>query len=122
MKHKKLIITLSSICLFLLIVVCIYFLGYKTTIKRGYKDFYNQTEVAFDIPGLDTNYVPQAIAYNDEHKIFVIAGYDSEDEPSYLYILNEEGKMINKVTIKSDENTYYTVVEFDMEGFNLRYK
>ncbi len=108
MKNKKLIIILSSICLFILIILGIYFLGYKTTIKRGYKEFYNQSREMFEIPGLDTNYVPQAIAYNEKNEIFVIAGYDSEDEPSYLYILDKSGKVINKVTIKTDEDTYYT--------------
>ena len=108
MKNKKIILTLSIVLGFILLILGIYFLGYKTTIKRSYKEFYNQTEAVFDIPGLDTNYVPQAIAYNEAHKIFVVAGYDSEDEPSYLYILDETGKLIKKVTIKSDEKTFYT--------------
>lgn len=108
MKHKKLISTFICICLFILIIVGIYFLGYKTTIKRGYKEFYNKSTEKFDIPGLNTNYVPQAISYNEKYKIFIIAGYDSLDEPSYLYILDENGKEIKKVAIKTDQNTYYT--------------
>ncbi len=108
MKNKKLLIILSSIVLFILIIVGIYFLGYKTTVKRGYKDFYNQSIALFEIPGLDTNYVPQAIAYNEENNVFLIAGYDSEDEPSYLYVLDENGKEIKKVAIKTDDDTYYT--------------
>lgn len=118
MKHKKLIIIISSICMFFVVLLCIYFFGYKTTVKRGYKEFYNNTEVFCKIPGLKTNYVPQAISYNEAHQIFVIAGYDSEDEPSYVYILDKQGKELKKVKIKLDENKYYTghaggVISFD---------
>ena len=115
MKYKKLIITLSSICsLFLIIIcgilliICGYFFGYKTTVKRGYKEFYKSTEVFCKIPGLDTNYVPQAIAYNDVYEFFIIAGYDSEGEPSNLYILNKNGKELKKVSIKLENDSLYT--------------
>lgn len=108
MKYKKLIIISSSVCFFILILVCCFFFGYKTTVKRSYKEFYNSSEALYEIPGLDTNYVPQAIAYNEKYEFFVVAGYDTEDEPSYLYILNKQGKVLNKVTVKSDENTVYT--------------
>ena len=107
MKHKKLIIILSSICLFFLIVLCGYFFGYKTTVKRGYKEFYNSTESLFKIPGLDTNYVPQAISYNDAYEFFVVAGYDSEDEPSYIYLLDKTGKEVKKVSIKLEDGSFY---------------
>ena len=108
MKNKKLLIILSSIGLFILIIVGIYFLGYKTTVKRGYKEFYNQSISLFEIPGLDTNYIPQAIAYNEANNVFIVAGYDSKDEPSYLYVLDENGKELKKVAIKTDDDTYYT--------------
>lgn len=122
MKKKITIISISSILttilLILLILLSIYFFGYKTTVKRGYKDFYKASEVFCKIPGLNTNYVPQAITYNEKHEIFIIAGYDSKDEPSYLYILNKEGSIIKQVSIKTKEDKYYTghaggVISFD---------
>lgn len=111
MKHKKLIITLSVLggtllTIILAVVTCISL--YKTSIKRDYKDFHSKSEVFTNMPGLDNNFVPQGIAYNETHNLFIVVGYDPDKNPSTLYIINEEGQMIKGLNVKLENGKFYT--------------
>lgn len=92
----------------LIIIVTIFTLtSCKKNIKRAYKDFGIISSEYCDIPGLDTNFVPQGIAYSENYKLILVAGYNSNETPSPIYVLDEKGNMLKKITFKLENGKDY---------------
>ena len=105
---KKILNILLIILVSLITIALIFIMIYKKNLKRSYKDFVNISETFCLIPGLDTEFVPQGISYNEKHNLILVTGYNTDKTASPLFILDTNGKLTKKVTMKTLENKDYT--------------
>lgn len=105
---KKILNILLIILVSLITIALIFIMIYKKNLKQSYKDFVNISETFCLIPGLDTEFVPQGISYNEKHNLILVTGYNTDKTASPLFILDTNGKLTKKVTMKTLENTDYT--------------
>ncbi len=69
------------------------------------RDFYNNSEAGFIIPGLKEGFVPQGIFYEEEHDIFLLSGYYKEKtQPSRVILVDGDGKFIKSVGCEGKKN------------------
>lgn len=62
------------------------------------KDFYDNSEDGFIIPGLYEGFIPQGIFYEEEHDIFLISGYYKDKvQPSRVIVVDGEGNFVKSV-------------------------
>lgn len=105
---KKILNILLIILVSLITIALIFIMIYKKNLKRSYKDFVNISETFCLIPGLDTEFVPQGISYNEKHNLILVVGYNSDKTPSPIFLLDTNGNIKKKITIKNTENKDYT--------------
>ena len=105
---KKILNILLIILVSLITIALIFIMIYKNNLKRSYKDFVNISETFCLIPGLDTEFVPQGISYNEKHNLILVVGYNSDKTPSPIFLLDINGNIKKKITIKNTENKDYT--------------
>lgn len=69
------------------------------------RDFNENSEAAFIIPGLKEGVVPQGIFYEEENDIFLISGYYKEkSQPSRIILVDGEGNFIKSVGCHGKKN------------------
>ena len=69
------------------------------------RDFYNNSEAAFIIPGLKEGFIPQGLFYEEEHDIFLISGYyKDKTQPSRIIVVDGEGNFIKSVGCQGKKN------------------
>lgn len=62
------------------------------------RDFYENSEEGFIIPGLKEGFIPQGIFYEEENGIFLISGYyKSKAQPSRVIVVDSEGNFVKSV-------------------------
>ena len=98
---KGLKITLSiigalvfSVSLFLVIWFC----------GKTHKDFYAYASQEFAIPGLEDNFTPQGLTYNEANNVYVASGYLSDGGASRVYVI--DGEDVKYFTLKVDGSDY----------------
>jgi len=97
---KITIIIVSSILILFFAFISVYYFW------PWNKTFFDNSTKEFEIPGLDTNFVPQGMTKIDGTEKYIISGYMSDNSPSRFYIIGEDGKMENFFTLKYDELDY----------------
>lgn len=103
-KKTKISLIVTSCVLAIIFVTCmIYYFG------ASFKNFYAIAEADFNIPGLDTKFVPQGLDYNISTKKYVVSGYMSNEDSSRFYI-------VDKQTNKTDKYFTLTVNGEDYKG------
>ena len=112
MKSKKILLLTTILILSLSLISC------KRNISRAYKDFSSVSKEYCNIPGLDTKFVPQGITYNELHQVILVVGYNSDDTPSPIYVLDKNGKEIKKITFKLESGKDYTGHAGGIVSFN----
>ena len=107
--------TLIALTVFLVIIL-VAVLGFKLYDYIGAAEFYNNSEVVFNTPGVnDSNFVPQGMTYDEASKTYFFTGYMGkpilgelgDDIASRVYTRNENGE-VDFVRLYVDENTLYT--------------
>ncbi len=62
------------------------------------RDFYENSEEGFIIPGLKEGFIPQGIFYEAENDIFLISGYyKGKAQPSRVIVVDGEGNFVKSV-------------------------
>lgn len=105
---KKILNILLIILVSIITIALIFIMIYKKNLKRSYKDFVNISEVFCKTPGLDTEFVPQGISYNEKHNLIVIVGYNSDKTSSPIFLIDTNGNIKKKITIKLESGKDYT--------------
>lgn len=78
-----------------------YFGGSTGELKKAKKEF--------DIPGLDSGFVPQGITYLSCYKKFLLSGYMQDHSPSRVYVVDKEsGKTEKYITLKLASGKMYS--------------
>ena len=75
----------------LLILILVIILGLQMGVTLKYWDFFRNSDRLYMIPGLNDNYVPQGYDYLEDHGLYLMCGYMSDDTPSRVYIRDEKG-------------------------------
>lgn len=71
------------------------------------RDFYENSEEDFIIPGLKEGFVPQGIFYEAENDIFLLSGYyKGKAQPSRVIVVDGEGNFIKSVGCISKKGNY----------------
>ena len=63
------------------------------------KDFFDNANQEFKIPGLDTKFVPQGFTKIEGYNKYLISGYMSNGEPSRFYVIDCETKSVDNYFI-----------------------
>lgn len=72
-----------------------------------HKNFFNNADEEFEIPGLDTSFCPQGMTELPEHNRYIISGYMDDGSPSRYYVIDSETKEVEKcVTLTIDGKDY----------------
>ena len=108
MKEKKALkITLKVLGILLGFIILV--LG---IIKVGeriiFKDFYDNASKEFKMPGTADGLVQQGITYLGDKEVFLVAGYMADGSASMVYVLDKDGDVINKVSLKNENGSDYT--------------
>lgn len=130
---KALKITLSVVSILLTLIICVigvYFFW------PWHKDFFNNADAEFDIPGLDTEFCPQGMTELKGYNKYLISGYMDDGSPSRFYVIDSETKKIDKYFtlningkkynghaggVTSYNSTIWTVSQEEGEGYALRF-
>lgn len=105
-KGLKVLITIVAVLVGLIAVIL---LGFRAYMMLPVMSYYNASEKAFLIPGLDENFVPQGFFYDEENSRFLVSGYSSEKDPSPVYILDaQSGEIIGKVALHKTNGDKFT--------------
>lgn len=97
---------LVVLAVFLAIVIVVV-LGVKLYDYVLAYDFYQNSEVAFKMPGVNnSNFVPQGMDYDEENKVFLFTGYMSDDTASRVYVRHEDGTLTYTELIYGDGRAY----------------
>ena len=89
MKAKRIVKgILVGLLIFVLAVLLILQIG--VTVK--YWDYFSYSDRLYFVPGINDNYVPQGYDYLQDHNLYLMCGYMSDDTPSRVYIQDEKGK------------------------------
>jgi len=101
-KVIKIIISTISILLVLLILaVSVYFFW------PWHKDFFNNADEEFKIPGLDTDFCPQGMCRLDAYNKYIISGYMNDGSPSRFYVIDAETNAIEYYFILNIDGSLY---------------
>lgn len=131
-KGWKITISITaSVLALLLIAISIYFWW------PWNRDFYNIVSKEFDIPGLDTSFVPQGMTRVESTNEYIIGGHMSDNGPSRYYVIDGETKQVKKYFtldlngkafdghaggVASAGDTIWTVSPIEGTGYCFRFK
>lgn len=101
-KGMKALIIIGCIFACIFVAAMVYYFG------ASYPEFDKISTQAFAIPGLETKFTPQGLAYDETNNKFLVCGYMSDGAPSRIYIVDEEiGKTEKYITLLTAENSDY---------------
>ena len=112
------IIVLVLMGLFIAIVAAI-----NIYVNTTYATFYDQAEKQFEIPGINSGFIPQDLDYLDSEDIWFFSGYMNDGSPSPLYkrtndaTNNVTNNVTNNPTNNAETNTTesaYTVTKIQL--------
>lgn len=108
-SKRPLWVKLTIIILSVLLGLSILLGGFIGYFKLSVKEYYDNSERAFEIPGLSTSFVPQGFCYAEKDDLFLAGGYMTDKTASTIYAINKDsGKTLKSVSLYKDENTPYT--------------
>lgn len=99
---KITLIIVASLLLLILIFAGVYYLW------PWNRDFFNESNVEFNIPGLNTNFCPQGFTKIEGQNKYLISGYMSDNTPSRIYLINgDDGNVEKYFTLKDGAGGNY---------------
>lgn len=101
-KTKISLIAVCSVIAILFVAAMIYYFG------ASYPQFNAIAQQEFAIPGLETDFSPQGLTYNQTHEIFLVSGYMSKDGPSRIYLIKKGESQASKyITLTINNENYH---------------
>lgn len=101
---RRIVIALISI----VAVIAIVFLGFIGYVMLPVSSYYSASEAAFEIPGLDGDFVPQNVCYDAARDSFILSGYSATDEASPIYIVDRKTGDFDEVRLKKEDGSDFT--------------
>ena len=103
-KRRGLIASLVS----LILLIGLILLGGRLYFRLPVRDYYAASEPAFAIPGLTEGFVPQGLAYDAAHDVYLVGGYMKDGRPSPIYAVNRSDGAVTKSELTADANKPFT--------------
>ncbi len=97
-KLEKAMKVLKIVMLSILIFVGVLYYGIQIWFKVPVTAYYNASTQAFEIPGLNDNFVPQGFCYDEKETQYLMSGYDSTGAASSIYVINDEKDEVKVAT------------------------
>ncbi|MBE5738564.1 MAG: hypothetical protein E7354_02420 [Clostridiales bacterium] len=98
---KITLIAVSSVLVCIMAFLSIYYLW------PWNKDFFDKASKEFNIPGLETDFVPQGMSHLSGDDDYLVSGYMSKGGPSRIYQVDgESGEVVKYITLKCEEEDY----------------
>ncbi len=91
----------------LLGIVLLFLIGLKVGEKLRYLGYYKDAQKEFKTPGISDNLVQQGMVYVEEKDVFLVCGYMSDNTPSRVYVLSEEGKVLSSTKLLHADGSDY---------------
>lgn len=98
---KVVSIVILSIITFLLIAV----VGIRAYFNLPLSNYFSASEQAFKIPGINDNFVPQGLCYDEERKQFLVSGYFSDKTASAVYTVDKESGKAKQVRLGYEDGS-----------------
>lgn len=76
----------------ILAAVVVIVLGTALGLQMLYAGFYQNATRGFAIPGLETGFVPQGLAYNEDAGVFLMSGYIHPQGNAEIYVIRPSGE------------------------------
>ena len=109
---EKAMKVIKIVMLSILILAGLAYYGVRIWFKVPMSSYYNASVQAFEIPGLNDNFVPQGFCYDAEETQYLISGYDSTGKASSIYIVNDEKDEVKvptkRVALAKDNGEKFT--------------
>lgn len=102
MENKKKNVVLITICT-ILIIIALLLLGIRLYFRIPVKNYYNNSEKAFKIPGLNDGMVPQGLDYIEDEDLYLIGGYQKDGSPSRIYLVEKSTGNKKGYVVLADE-------------------
>ena len=97
---------LIGIAIFLAIIL-VAVLGFKLYDYIVAYDFYQNSEVAFETPGVrNSAFVPQGMEYVESDKVFLFTGFMNDGKNSRVYVRHEDGTLTHTGLMWPDGSAY----------------
>ena len=109
---KIFLVTISLVLVLLISAVGVYFFW------PWHRDFFNNADAEFDIPGLDEDFCPQGMTELEGYNKYIVSGYMSDGGPSRYYVVDAETNNIEKYFILSIDNKKYDGHAGGVASFN----
>lgn len=101
------ILTISLLVILGLIAIIL--LGFRAYMRLPVMSYYQASVKAFEIPGLDEDFVPQGFCYDENNELFLISGYSAKKDASPVYIVEKKsGNLIGKVLLHKENGSKFT--------------
>lgn len=100
------------------------------------KDFFDNATQEFEIPGLDTSFVPQGFTEIESYNKYLISGYMNDGSPSRFYVIDSDTKKVDNYFILDIDgkkfdghaggvvsygSTLWVVSQLEEKGYALRF-
>lgn len=77
-------------------------------LKLPVSEYYANSKIAFEIPGLSSGFVPQGFCYDENEELFLSGGFMCDKSASTIYAIDKAtGKHKTWVKLYKDEDTIY---------------
>lgn len=95
-----------SIFLAIIIVVAFIYFGARLYFRFPVRDYYQASEKAFLIPGLNEGFVPQGIDYDERSQQFFVTGYYDE-KPCKIFLIDRDGMINGEVELRNGDGSAF---------------
>ncbi len=106
-QKRKLLTKIAIIVLSVLLGISVVFVGFIGYMRLPVNAYYNASSRAFEIPGLNENFVPQGLHYAESEENFIFSGYMKDHAPSPVYVTTKAGELVKKVTLLKEDGSDY---------------
>ena len=117
-KIKKALLTAVISVIALVILV---FVAARLYFRIPVIGYYRASEKAFIIPGLSDNMIPQGIDYIESEGLYLVGGYQKDNTPSRIYLIEKESGKAKGYMLLGDKNGNGMAVHAGGLAVNGRY-
>lgn len=96
-KSAKVVFVLAASVVLVLAGARLYF-------RIPVNSYYRASEKAFAIPGLSDNLIPQGFDYIESEGIYLVGGYQKDNSPSRIYLIEKESGRTKGYVVLGDQN------------------
>ena len=103
---KRLFKIIGIVITSLIVIFCLLIAGIAIYDPIGYSGYYKLARKEFRIPGLNSGFTPQGLAYSKEKNVFLGSGYDKKTGEAVIYVIDQSKNTSKKVGVMNGDKVY----------------